>query len=642
MANVHAIVTRQGAEVSLNGAWEKGGEVPLYAGNRENFQVYERKVKVPADWTDKLIRVDFEAVNYIADVYVNGKHLSNHVGPWLPFSVDVTNEAKPGDEFVLKVEVKGMMNAPIIDETKKLALWPVGVSKLGNKLAGIVGDVWLRAYGKTYIQDVFIQPSVENKKLVVDYTINNTESTPKTFDVFTQVSKQGDSKIAHHASLEKVILQPGETKTVRLQSTWENPDLWWPDRPELYILTSQLKVEGKMIDEEKRRFGFREIKIFRDQFQLNGVRINLWGDYAVYAEKEYWPMEAYTPENIHDTMKKLKDLNVRIMRWHERPSPRYTLEAADEMGILLVCESAVEHLDTIVKDEFVKNSREWVKAWVRENRNHPSIFMWSADNAMGKHCFKVLSDEELLSIGNAIHEVDPTRPVTYDGDQDVGDQVVNWHGGKPVGSIYSWAERKHPNKPTGVSEHISTLVWWKYTPEVVEQHKWWHGIWIRGMRYVGLTDIRPAVFHWASQEMTSERAQVLRNGYASVALFDKDYDDLGIEPFTQKKYPRLTAGSSRQGTLVIYNDEFRDTVIQLEVTVSSGNMTYASGVKEIDLTLGEHLDLPYSFQVPFAKGELSVRLKAKKNGVVRFDEVKKFEVSDFETARETSREVTFK
>ena len=134
-------------------------------------------------------------------------------------------------------------------------------------------------------------------------------------------------------------------------------------------------------------------------------------------------------------------------------------------------------------------------------------------------------------------------------------------------------------------------------------------------------------------------------------MFDKEYDDLGIEPLLYKNYPRVWAGDTINHTLILYNDEFADTVITIEVLVKSSE-TYqtlyhyngdrapierviARGSGTYIVPLGEHIDIPCSFQVPpiyegFAD-HIDVELIARKKGEVKLKEVLRYSVRNGET-----------
>jgi beta-galactosidase/beta-glucuronidase len=228
-------------QISLNGAWRQGGVVPVYSGDGFDAKTYSRSVDVPAAWAGKRIRLDFGAVNFIASVFVDGRKAAEHIGGWIPFSVDVTDLTKPGRSFELRVDVLDRTHPPITDERGKM-LWPLGGE---TPSAGIVDDVWLRAYGEVCIEDAQIITSVRRKTLEVRYTVRNTTARTARVVVAADVVQPGRSGIIARATSQPVEIPAGETRTAAVTREWENADLWWPDRPTLYNLESKVLRDGK-------------------------------------------------------------------------------------------------------------------------------------------------------------------------------------------------------------------------------------------------------------------------------------------------------------------------------------------------------------------------------------------------------------
>ncbi len=664
-------------QILLNGRWDKGEIIPQYVGQKFSQRTYTRTITIPGRWKGKIIKLDFEAVNFIADIYVDNRHAANHIGAWVPFPVDITKFVKPGGKFKLKVQVKGSIHKPYVNDNNK-AVWPVGGHRLDGSESGIVDDVWLRAYGSVYIEDAFIQTSYQMKKLTIEYTLYNSENVKKTVKLIADIIREktvksispssgptGYLKIKAEKTLPEieVTLAPGETKVVQIKDKWPNPALWMPDNPRLYILRSRLSINNKDLDLELRRFGFREIWIKGNKFILNGIRINLRGENIPrnwtnpkYLTPQYWP-------RLVDVM--MKKLNFNVLRFHQFPTANFMLDVADEKGLLIVSESAMyarnfyTKLNKEEKQQLVNNTvKYWTGPWIKDERNHPSIFMWSACNEM-RHWVNVLSKSQVYELGAAIRKYDTTRPITHEGDGEVGDpigkDVVNLHypehfRQQPNGSIYKWANMVYPDKPTGSGEIFSV----SRRSLFRERNMWWQGTWIRGMRYVNFADIRPFVMHWAWDEdypFEYEKRKIpfarenLKKSFAPVALFDKEYDELGIDPVMNGEYPSLDEGEKVKRTLVLYNDEFSGTEITVNVDilgVKEGEYVYGGGTKTVHVGLGEHIDIPYSFQVPYdLPSVLIVQLIAKKDGKERFNERKYFAVKETGKKGKSSRQVTF-
>jgi len=647
-------------EVSLNGTWDftpkgkKRGRIPVpeywdaAPGYETDTGTYEREVRVPAKWVGKIVRLDFEGVLHSADVFVNGRRIHTHVGGWIPFSVDVPDDVKPGSTFDLKVVVRGG-NQPPIQKTRLAspgkrmsANWPVGW--WGDRSRwGIVHPVWLRAYGRVCIEDAFIRTSFRKKLLTVEYTLANHDGRSRTVALSADVleAKRKNPGVAHRPEPLRVKLAAGETKTITVKSAWKDPHLWMPDAPYLYVLRSRL-VEGEsVVDEEARRFGFREIWTKGNQFILNGVRANLMGT-SSHLHCQSYQKERYryqTPESWPETVDTLLSLNIRILRHHMCPTPRWVLDVSDEKGLMIIEESAIYgsfwHFDSQAdKDRYTANCRKWIEPWVRDRRNHPSIVIWSAENENATwYGGAKYTTAELMAFGKMIREHDTTRPITYDGDR-VPDSTFNLHYPEgymvePKGSIYSWCGQVRDDLPTGIGEFITHYTSHEnvYDRDAAVRHHWWQGTWCRGLRYCNFTDVRPYTMMWTLDDPKSAKARNVKNSFAPVALFDKDYDDWGIDPLLYKTYPMIVAGRTERRTLVLYNDEFRGDTVTVKVRVKSGKKVHARLDRKVKLELGEHVEIPFSFKVPAIAGkDLDMVLSTSKDDVKKFEERKRFTV----------------
>ncbi|MDQ4074939.1 MAG: hypothetical protein M3220_01695, partial [Chloroflexota bacterium] len=282
--------------------------------------VYERQVTVPSSWQGKVVKLEFEGVNHIADVYVDDTHVANHVGGWTSFSADITPYVEPGETFTVSVHVRGGNQQPIVDASGT-PLWPVGW--FGHEQQwGIIFDTWMRAYGKVHIEDSFVQTSYRDKTLTIDYTLTNADTQAHAVTLHADAVRNGT--LEKRISQPWITLDPGESKTVTLTTPWENPALWNPETPELYTLESRLVEARSTLDQEWKRFGFREIWIEDNQFYLNGTRLNLWGENMNYHGQGFRDSRYryVTPDTWPKTVDTLLGLNIRVLRIHQQPAPQ--------------------------------------------------------------------------------------------------------------------------------------------------------------------------------------------------------------------------------------------------------------------------------------------------------------------------------
>ncbi len=616
--------------------------------------IYERTVSVPADWAGKRIMLEFDGVNQTADVYVNGIFVDRHVGGSIHFEMDITDFVSPGADFHLAVNVNGVNDGKrleVIDE-RGYPTWPV--SAFGHLCNfGITFDTWLRAYGNVYVDDTYIKTSYRNNKIETEYTIINTTKVPKTVVIQSYAINAKTNVIEKQITSGSFTIPASDTMLVNANAAWDKPTLWFPypeEDPQLYHLKTAV-IENSMdtLDIEMRRFGFREIWIDGINFMLNGMRINLYGN----SEAAHWEMRKASkssPQKWANTVDRYLATNVRYIRFHQGPPDPYMLDICDEKGMLVMSESAIYareysiHLD---RELYVENSKKWLDQWVRDTRNHASVIMWSVENEMAMSFHGSWSVAHRKQWVDKVREVDNTRPIITAGDNDSGNSADTWNIHYPEGYENQWNESiympiQNPAKPNGIGEFLT------HYGDNKESNWLWQGKVVRGLRYKSWSDIRPYRLDWLYwgdyfPTMKETTRQNLINSFAFVALFDKEYDELGIAPLKDNVYPELDEGSVAHRTLVLYNDEFSQTDITIKAEIEINGEIRASGIKTLSLKLGEHVDIPYAFQVPLVDDvkTMFLHLSTYKNDVEKFSESLAFKVTEKKYADSTSPHIIF-
>jgi len=389
---------------------------------------YRRSFTVNPEWGNRRIILRFDAVRYVAEVFVNGRSVAKNNDGFIPFDADVTDVVRfdqPNSLLVKVTNWKGLlypdarnMEFPMVQVIRSAKAFnaPGGLPpRVGNQ-AGIWQDVWLQALPAVRIAQVKIETSVVNHLLRV--CVWTTGGNPEGWKVRHEVLDSGKVVL----TLEGKAGSPG-TAEVR----WSNPRLWWPYDPYLYPLRTQLlDPAGRVTDEITTRFGFREIRAEGRNLRLNGERLNLRADNYVQISDPAG-MIAFRKEYIKALFELMKLCNINAVRLHGNPSPASTLDAADETGMMILNESATYGSESHHRVEdplFQKNNLQHLDRWIRRDWNHPSVIAWSLANEFGAPA------DHHRAMYQLAKNLDPTR-IAYNA----GDFADVWCGHY----TYHWA-----------------------------------------------------------------------------------------------------------------------------------------------------------------------------------------------------------
>ena len=455
-----------------------GGDYRCYPSYPESWEHahagwLRRSFKAPADWKNQRVIIRFEAVAGSCEVFVNGKSVGKHFDTFMPFEVDVTDVVKLGadNELLVSAIMSDMFN---FEGKFGGYTYPTG-SFWGTRIGGIWQDVYLLARPNVGVDNVFVKPLVDKDTLALTVQLrNDTDKTRKLSikgNVYPWISDAGNDisvapeekwHLGEKSALElpaKVCeIQPGEKYSIDLsQVVNKKLALWSPDSPNLYGVIVELTENGKAVDRRYVRFGWRQFDIKGKNFMLNGKPIQLLGD-----AWHFMGVPQMTRRYAWSWCKALKDANANSVRLHAMPYPEFYLDVADEMGIMILDESAIwaSHCSfnydyPAIWDRFSYN----VESMVLRDRNHPSVFGWSIANeingALGvsraPDDYKEKINDRFGEIGKRVLELDPTRPwVSSDGDEDMDGRL-------PVaiahyGDLNLYEKLSEKDRPFGVGE----------------------------------------------------------------------------------------------------------------------------------------------------------------------------------------------
>lgn len=386
----------------------------------EFVSTYRRRFKYPKDAEGKRVFVDFEGVMTASKVWINGQLLGNYRGGFTPFSFELTPHLRRDRENVLVVQV---------DSTERADIPPFGYEIDYMTFGGIYREVSLRICPEAYIDNIFAQPKdvlSSSPSLDVNCFVAGNLAAAGTLAIEVQLS-DGDRVIAKtHSELNlksanaassdaNASLDPYEhapaysslevrddparfTATLRKLADIQ---LWSLDKPRLYTVHVRLLSNGRVIDEDSRRIGFREATFTDHGFSLNGQIVKLRG----LDRHQTFPfvgqaMPGRVQRRDADILR--KNLHCNIVRTSHYPQSRHFLDRCDEIGLLVLEEiPGWQHIgDESWKQVAIDN----VGRMIRRDWNHPSIVLW------GVRINESLDDHDFYKRTNALaHALDDSR-----------------------------------------------------------------------------------------------------------------------------------------------------------------------------------------------------------------------------------------
>jgi hypothetical protein len=367
---------------------------------------YRRRFVVPKADRPRCLRLHFGAVHAEAEIWLNGRKIGRHVGGLTPFELPIMD--LPAD---------GACELVVGCRSSLAKTEPQPLGAMHRFHAGIWQKVELLALPLVHVADVFVLPSVREQRLRAQVTVRNTTGTEQKVSVGGQVFVSGQTKAPVLALPANTVAVPaGQERVVALSVPWADAHYWSFEDPFLYDLA--VSLNGQLATTT--RFGFREFWVDGEDFRLNGHKVRLKATWGHSGEWYYG-----RPSTIRETLKVMREHNLNCVRFHGQPLPPAFLDAADEVGMMVVAESGLYH--SPVHENSLVHTREWVL----RDRNHPAIVIWSGSNEFG-HWIVPRNPEKtefLLRQQALIHELDPTRPVMQHGygPMDGKEEIYNIH-----------------------------------------------------------------------------------------------------------------------------------------------------------------------------------------------------------------------
>ena len=395
----------------------------------------------------------FKAVDYLAEVWINGIFAGGHEGSETPFDLDVTGAIKKGGRNLLVIRVLNPTYEPIdgiaLKDTPSGAKQYPFTGNAAYNSGGIIGDVELLLVPALRVNSVFVVPDWKTGKVRIEAEILNTLSV--------EASSLLSYEVTEMRSGLKVVSKKADQKfksgsnSIELNFEIKDHKLWSPDEPALYQAEVSVQVSGSA-DVYPVRFGFREFHFENGYFRLNGRRIFLKGTNF----STHYPVGYTVPlseEMLRTDVVTMKSLGFNFVRIPFGCPNSRVLDIYDELGIMVQQEHfgcwqigdyggykypKPENIDELLTKRFENSIREVIL----RDRNHASLVMWGVlnENSDG------LIFRKAVAILPSLRVLDPSRLFVlnsgrFDGIKEIGstsnpgslswdvreDELKDWH-----------------------------------------------------------------------------------------------------------------------------------------------------------------------------------------------------------------------
>ncbi|HEY3325484.1 MAG TPA: glycoside hydrolase family 2 TIM barrel-domain containing protein [Planctomycetota bacterium] len=395
-------------------------ESPLSGiGNTDflNAVWYRREVDIPKEWSGRSVLLHFQAVDYDATVWVNGKEVGRHRGGFTPFACDLTGVAEAGSTAVIVVRARDNARLPQ-PKGKQSALY-ANHGCLYTRTTGIWQTVWLEPVAATYLKRPRITPDIAGSRFILQqplgevrpFTPTGRESSAAGLRLRAVLSDSAGSVCAAECAIADF------SPVLILDISSARRKLWEPANPHLYDLAVELlDSSGKIVDRVQSYAGLRSVTIENPAIKINGKTIFQ----RLVLDQGFYPDGILTAPT-DDALKRDIELSLAAgfngARLHQKVFEERFLYYADKMGYLVWGEFPDWGCaDFTPEYDRQQQSPSYITQWLEEierDYSHPALIGWCPLNETWQpnNDRILVLDDATRGMFLATKAMDCTRPV---------------------------------------------------------------------------------------------------------------------------------------------------------------------------------------------------------------------------------------
>lgn len=363
---------------------------------------YRKTFKLPANYKNKSISIEFDGIYRKSEVWINGHYLGIRPNGYISFAYDLSDYLNFGEaENVIAVKVD--------NSEQPNSRWYSGSGIYRNVRLVVAENLHVAHWG-TYATT----PEVSKEKATVnlEVTLQNDSENDKAFKLKSAILNADNLVVAEVVSEGQIVKNNTEIAVQNFEVL--NPNLWDTENPYLYKIETQVYENDKLVDDYETPLGFRYFDFDAEKgFSLNGVPTKIHGVCLHHDNGALGAVANY--EAIKRKLQIMKDMGANAVRVSHNPSSLEILQLCDEMGLIVQVEAFDVWKKRKVKADYNMYWDEWheqdLKDFVKRDRNFPSVMMWSIGNEIREQ-FDSTGIAMTKKLVDIVKSLDKTRPVT--------------------------------------------------------------------------------------------------------------------------------------------------------------------------------------------------------------------------------------
>ncbi len=375
---------------------------------------YRKTFTIPDSWDGRQVFLRFEGVASAFYVWINGEKVGFSKDSRTTAEFNITRYLKP-KENLISVEVYRWSDGSYLEDQD---FW---------KLSGIFRNVSLLSTDYLHIRDYEIKTDLDDKYtdalLKIKTWIKNYSNIDKSAILETRFIDSDDKEIFSPV-VNKIQIQANKENIDNIEINITNPLKWSAEKPNLYKLILTLrKTDGSVIEVLSSKVGFRKVEIKDGELLVNGKAILIKGTNRHEFDPDLG--QAITIDSMIKDIMLMKQNNINAVRNSHYPNQTIWYDLCDFYGIYLIDEANIESHGMGYGEKTLAKRSEWLPAhmdrtirMVEQNKNHPSIIIWSLGNEAG-------FGQNFVETSKWIKQRDTSRPVHYErAGEDLATDIV--------------------------------------------------------------------------------------------------------------------------------------------------------------------------------------------------------------------------